>query len=46
MPEVVTRKHWLRRLGWLVIIWTASVIVLAVVAMFFRLLLSMAGMTV
>lgn len=46
MRAVTTRKNWLRRLGWLVIIWTASVIVLAVVAMVFRLLIGMAGMTV
>ncbi|WP_454858468.1 DUF2474 domain-containing protein [Rhizobium binxianense] len=46
MPDVITPKHWLRRLGWLALIWTVSVIVLGVVAMFLRLLLSMAGMTV
>ncbi|WP_213979001.1 DUF2474 domain-containing protein [Sphingomonas sp. dw_22] len=35
----------LRRIGWLVLIWTASVVALAIVAMFFRLLMGWAGMT-
>ncbi|MDL2402462.1 DUF2474 domain-containing protein [Rhizobium mayense] len=45
MPSVTSRRNWLRRLGWLVLIWAASVFALAIVAMVFRLLLSMAGMT-
>lgn len=36
---------WLRRLGWLVLIWTASVGALAAVALLFRLAMTMAGMT-
>lgn len=39
------RKPWLRRLGWLVLIWAASVIGLGVVAMLFRFLMGMAGLT-
>ncbi len=39
-------KSWLRRLGWLVLIWTASVVGLGIVAMLFRMLMSLAGLTV
>lgn len=41
-----SRKRWLRRFGWLVMIWTASVAALAVAAMLFRLLMGFAGLTV
>jgi hypothetical protein len=34
-----------RRIGWLILIWTASVIALAVVAGFFRILMNAAGLT-
>ncbi|CAM5771590.1 hypothetical protein LMIY3S_03559 [Labrys miyagiensis] len=37
---------WARRLGWLALLWTASVAVLALVAILFRLLMNAAGMTV
>ncbi len=40
------RKLWLRRVGWLVLIWIGSVAALGIVAVLFRLLMSMAGMTV
>ena len=40
------RKLWPRRIGWLVLIWIASVGVLAIVAVLFRLLMNMAGLTV
>lgn len=40
------RKLWLRRIGWLVLIWFASVAALAIVAVLFRLLMNMAGLTV
>ncbi|TAT95984.1 DUF2474 family protein (plasmid) [Rhizobium ruizarguesonis] len=40
------RKPWLRRFGWMVLIWAASVAALAVVAMLFRLLMGFAGLTV
>lgn len=36
---------WPRRLGWLVLIWTASVVALAAIAMLFRLLMGLAGLT-
>jgi hypothetical protein len=36
---------WPRRIGWLVLIWTASVLVLALVAVLFRMLMSVAGLT-
>jgi hypothetical protein len=40
----VTRGVWLRRIGWLVLIWAASVAALGVVAMVFRLAMRAAGM--
>ncbi|QTH22480.1 uncharacterized protein DUF2474 [Hephaestia caeni] len=40
------KKLWPRRIGWLVLIWVASVGVLAIVAVLFRLLMNMAGLTV
>jgi hypothetical protein len=39
-------KPWLRRIGWLVLIWAASILALAVVAAFLRLLMSFASLTV
>ncbi|AYG62194.1 DUF2474 family protein [Rhizobium jaguaris] len=44
MPAATTREEWLRRLGWLVLIWAASVAALAVVAMLFRLLMEFVGL--
>lgn len=38
------RPHWLRRLGWLVLIWTASVVALALVALALRVLMTLAGL--
>jgi hypothetical protein len=46
MPSATTGKDWLRRLGWLALIWIASVVALAVVAMLFRLIMGFAGLTV
>jgi len=43
-PSVRTAS-WPRRIGWLVLIWTASVMVLALVAALFRMLMSVAGLT-
>jgi hypothetical protein len=37
-------KVWLRRIGWLILIWSASVAALAVVALLFRLLMAAAGL--
>lgn len=45
MSTAPTQRLWLRRIGWLAIIWSASVAALAVAAGFFRLLMSAAGMT-
>jgi hypothetical protein len=36
---------WPRRIGWLLLIWTASVMALALAAVLFRLLMSAAGLT-
>lgn len=38
--------NWPRRFGWLVLIWTASVLALGLVALLFRALMNMAGLTV
>ena len=43
-PSVPTAS-WRHRIGWLVLIWTASVMVLALVAVLFRMLMSVAGLT-
>jgi hypothetical protein len=40
-----THKPWLRRIGWLVLIWTASVAALGVAALLFRGIMSLAGLT-
>jgi hypothetical protein len=36
---------WLRRIGWLVLIWTGSVLALAAIALVFRGLMTSAGLT-
>jgi hypothetical protein len=41
----VPTTSWPRRIGWLVLIWTASVMALALVAVPFRMLMSVAGLT-
>ena len=40
------KRLWPRRVGWLVLIWIASVGALTIVAILFRLLMNMAGLTV
>jgi Protein of unknown function (DUF2474) len=40
------RPLWLRRFGWLILIWVASVLALAVVALAIRVIMSAAGMTI
>lgn len=40
----MARNLWPKRLGWLVLIWAGSVLALGVVAMTFRLLMSLAGL--
>ena len=39
-------QTWLRRVGWLVLIWSASVLALGVVAGVFRAVMTLAGLTV
>ncbi len=41
-----TRKKWVRRVGWLVLIWTVSVSAMGLAALFFRLIMSASGLTV
>jgi hypothetical protein len=41
----VTTTSWARRVGWLVLIWTASVIGLGLVALLFRMVMRVAGLT-
>ena len=38
-------RSWPRRVGWLVMIWAASVAALAVVAALFRMVMNLAGLT-
>lgn len=44
ITEKMSRK-WLRRFGWLVLIWGASVALLAVVAILFRVLMANVGLS-
>jgi hypothetical protein len=39
-------QTWLRRVGWLILIWASSVLALGVVAGLFRILMALAGLTV
>ena len=39
------RPNWFRRIGWLALIWVASVAALFVVALLFRVVLGWAGLT-
>jgi hypothetical protein len=41
----VAMRSWTRRIGWLILIWIASVTALAVVATLFRILMNAAGLT-
>jgi hypothetical protein len=46
MPSVTdTRNKWLRRVGWLVLIWTASVAAMGIAAFLFRLAMTASGLT-
>ena len=38
-------EGWLHRLGWLVLIWTASVLALGIIAVVFHLLMSVVGLS-
>jgi hypothetical protein len=39
-------RLWVRRVGWLILIWTLSVIALAVVAVLLRTFMKLAGLSV
>ena len=45
-PVPAEKTDWLRRIGWLVLIWTASVVSLAAAAVLFRIMMNIAGLTV
>ena len=45
MAPPAPRKPWLRRIGWLVLIWAASVTTLGIVAWLLRGLIGLAGLT-
>jgi hypothetical protein len=38
-------KPWLRRIGWLIVIWAMSVAALGLVSLLFRMLMAAAGLT-
>jgi hypothetical protein len=38
--------NWVYRVGWMILIWLASVLALGIVAMLFRVLMRAAGMTI
>ncbi len=40
-----SRRLWANRVGWMVLIWTASVVGLGAVAALFRVVMKLAGMT-
>ena len=40
------KPSWLRRFGWLILIWAASVLALGVVAIAIRIIMTAAGLTV
>jgi len=44
--DMPSRKNWLSRIGWLILIWAASIAALAIVALLFRLLMGAAGLTI
>ena len=45
-PSATVLRSWLQRIGWLVLIWSASVLALGIVAALFRILMNLAGLTV
>ena len=45
-PPGSGHRLWARRIGWLILIWTVSVIALGVVAALLRTLMNFAGLTV
>ncbi|MCC2595562.1 DUF2474 domain-containing protein [Pusillimonas sp. MFBS29] len=45
MKQATLKRLWIRRLGWLLGIWAASIAVLALVAYLLRLVMNAVGMT-
>jgi hypothetical protein len=45
MDELPDERPWWKKLGWLILIWSASVVALAVVALLLKVLMRAAGMT-
>ncbi len=45
MSQSARKRLWLRRLGWMVAIWAASIAALAVAAYLLRLIMNAVGMT-
>jgi hypothetical protein len=45
-PARSANRLWVRRVGWLIVIWTLSVIALAVVAVLLRIVMRFAGLSV
>jgi hypothetical protein len=45
MTATSPAPNWPKRIGWLVLIWAASVLSLGLVALAFRLLMNLAGLT-
>lgn len=45
MPEPLRKHLWLKRVGWMLGIWAASIAALALLAYLLRLLMNAAGMT-
>lgn len=45
-PHNGSAPNWLHRIGWMALIWLASVLALGVVALLFRLLMRAAGLTI
>ncbi|HVK90041.1 MAG TPA: DUF2474 domain-containing protein [Mycoplana sp.] len=45
MDQPQPPSSWPKRLGWLVLIWAASVLTVGAVALLFRLIMNMAGLT-
>jgi hypothetical protein len=44
-PSRAPYRPWMRNVGWFVLLWTASVAVLTIVSLIFRILMNLAGMT-
>ncbi|MBS0253190.1 MAG: DUF2474 domain-containing protein [Proteobacteria bacterium] len=44
-PQPIGKSSWAHRVGWLILIWTSSVLALGVAAGLMRLLMTQAGLT-